>query len=67
MTLLLSCFNESFNHFIKSGDGATGASSTLGVAGGAFAGGAGDRVEEVVMVPLEEDTAGPIEEDGVSV
>jgi hypothetical protein len=53
---------------MKSGDGATGTSSALGATEGTFAGGAGERAEEVIVVPLEEeDTTDPIEDDGVIV
>lgn len=68
LTLVLSCFSESFNHFMKSGDGATGVSSTLGGAEGPFAGagGAGERVAAAETVPLDEATD-PMDEDGVIV
>ena len=66
LTLLLSCFSESFNHFMKSGDGATGVSSTLGEVEGPFASGAGERVVAAETVPLDEATD-PIDEDGVIV
>src|SRR5712691_10189958 len=66
LTLVLSCFSESFSHFMKSGDGATGVSSTLGAAEGPFAGGAGERVAAAETVPLDEATD-PIDEDGVIV
>lgn len=61
--MLLSCFNESFNHFIKSGDGATGVSSALG-GGAAFAGGTGERAVEVLPDPLGGAATDP-EEEGV--
>ncbi len=64
MTLLLSCFNDSFNHFIKSGDGAMGVSSALG-GGAAFAGGTGDRAVEEEPDPLDGTTTDPVEEEGV--
>jgi hypothetical protein len=68
LTLLLSCLSESFNHFMKSGDGAIGASSALGVTGFTFVGGTGERAEEVAVVPLEgEDTTDPTEDDEVIV
>jgi hypothetical protein len=51
---------------MKSGDGATGASSALGAAEGPFAGGAGKRVAAVVAVPLDEATD-PMDADGVTV
>jgi hypothetical protein len=51
---------------MKSGDGATGVSSTLGVAEGPFAGGAGKRVAAVGAVPLDEATD-PMDADGVTV
>ena len=51
---------------MKSGDGATGVSSTLGAAEGPFAGGAGERVATAEMVPLDEATD-PMDEDGVIV
>jgi hypothetical protein len=57
----LSCFNESFNHFMKSGDGATGVSSALG-GGVAFAGGTGERALEVVPDPLDGAAIDPVEE-----
>jgi len=66
LTLLLSCFSASFSHFMKSGDGATGASSTLGAAVGPFAGGAGERTAAAVTVPLDEATD-PMDDDGVTV
>ena len=50
---------------MKSGDGATGVSSTLGAAEGPFAGGAGERMTAVVTVPLDEATD-PMDEDGVT-
>ena len=66
LTLLLSCFSESFSHFMKSGDGATGVSSTLGGVEGPFAGGAGERAVAAETVPLDEATD-PMDEDGVIV
>jgi len=51
---------------MKSGDGATGVSSTLGGAEGPFAGGAGERVAAAETVPLDEATD-PMDEDGVIV
>jgi len=65
LTLLLSCFSESFSHFMNSGDGATGVSSTLGAAGGPFAGGAAERRVEGTT-PLDEATD-PMDDDGVKV
>ena len=62
----MSCFSASFSHFIKSGDGATGVSSTLGAAVDPFAGSAGERTGAAVTVPLDEATD-PIDEDGVTV
>lgn len=50
---------------MKSGDGATGVSSTLGAAEGPFAGGAGKRVV-VVAVPLDGATD-PTDVDEVTV
>jgi hypothetical protein len=60
LTLLFSCFNESFNHFIKSGDGATGVSSTLG-GEITFAGGAGERAVDAVPDPLDGTATDPAE------
>lgn len=60
LTLLFSCFSESFNHFIKSGDGATGVSSALG-GGITFAGGAGERTVDVVPDPLDGTATDPVE------
>ena len=60
LTLLFNCFNESFNHFIKSGDGATGVSSALG-GGITFAGGADERAIDVVPDPLDGTATGPVE------
>jgi len=51
---------------MKSGDGATGVSSTLGEVEGPFAGGAGERAVAAETVPLDEATD-PIDEDGVMV
>ena len=50
---------------MKSGDGATGASSTLGAAVGPFAGGAGERTAAAVTVPL--DATDPMDDEGVTV
>jgi hypothetical protein len=51
---------------MKSGDGATGASSGLGAAEGPFVGAAGKRVTAAVAVPLDEATD-PMDADGVTV
>lgn len=51
---------------MKSGDGATGVSSTLGAAEGPFAGGAGERVAVAETVPLD-DATDPMDGDGVIV
>jgi len=51
---------------MKSGDGATGVSSTLGAAIGPFAGGAGERMAAAVTVDLDE-TTDPTDEEGVTV
>ena len=51
---------------MKSGDGATGVSSTLGATEGPFAGGAAKRVAALVTGPLGEG-AEPTDVDGVNV
>ena len=48
LTELLSPFNESFNHFMKAGEGTTGVSSTLDADATLTAAGAGDRETETV-------------------
>lgn len=50
---------------MNSGDGATGVSSALGVAGGPFAGGAAERTV-VGTTPLDEG-ADPMDDEGVNV
>jgi hypothetical protein len=53
---------------MKSGDGAMGASSALGATGVVFAGGAGERAEEVAVLPLDDEgTTDPTEDDEVIV
>ena len=49
---------------MKSGDGATGVSSTLGEVEGPVAGGAGERAAAAETVALDEATD-PMDEDGV--
>ena len=51
---------------MKSGDGATGVSSTLGTAVGPFADGAGERMAAAVTVDLDGATD-PTDEEGVTV
>ena len=51
---------------MKSGDGATGVSSTLGATEGPFDSGTGKRVAAVVTVPLDEGV-NPTDVDGVNV
>ena len=48
LTELFSPFNESFNHFMKAGEGTTGVSSTLDADATLTAAGAGDRATATV-------------------